>query len=108
MARPMILIKPTLLEELYNNNQLGVPVSALIRKHELPVTPPTLARLLDFFHLAKDSTPEAAQIIRASLFPAWLLTQEDNVAIQDSQLVKYQGKMPLGTWLPVNEAQSRA
>lgn len=99
MARPMILIKKPLLEQMLLAHTEGVPISHLIRKHHLPITPPTLTKLLSHLSLAKDSkvTPEIKAIIEASLFPEWLALETGSVVTQEANW-HYTGRMPLGSW----------
>jgi len=99
MARPMILIKRPLLEQLLISNTEGVPVCALLRKHHLPITPPTLTKLLNYLAMAQDSRVELAvkQTIEASIFPEWLNGDTGNVISQEPNWF-YTGRMPFGKW----------
>ncbi len=95
----MILIKQPLLETILLAHTEGVPISKLIRKHHLPITPPTLTKLLSHLSLAKDSKIEPATKARieASLFPEWLNTELGSVVTQEPNW-HYSGRMPLGSW----------
>ena len=101
MARPMILIKPALMETLYKASEEGVPISYLIRKHKLSITSPTAAKLLSYYAKSQQAStsPEVKEIILKSLFPTWLLSSLRDTAVQDISTHKYTGKMPLGRWI---------
>lgn len=100
MARPMCLIKKPLLEEIALKHYEGVPITRLIRKYHLPLTPPTLTKLVNYFLLAQDSSKSQAakDLIYASLFPEWLLTEAGSVHTQPPNW-HYNGRMPLGEWV---------
>lgn len=95
----MILIKQPLLTNIMLAHYEGVPVCALIRKHHLPITPPTLAKLINYMSMAKDSqiADDAKQRILASLFPDWLIPLEGSVHTQEPNW-HYKGRMPFGEW----------
>jgi len=99
MARPMILIKQPLLEQMLLAYTEGVPISKLIRKHHLPITQPTLTKLLSHLSLAKDSKvdPATKAAVEASLFPEWLGEETGSVVTQSPNW-HYTGRMPLGSW----------
>lgn len=99
MARPMLLIKPDLLEELHQKAQDGVPVASLLRRYNLAIADPTLSRLLSFYSLALSAHEDTALVIRRSLFPEWLLAQPEAIATPPIGQVSYKGKMPFGEWV---------
>lgn len=99
MARPMILIKEPLLRQLWLANEEGIPLSKLLRKHHIPVSAPTLAKLLNFMAMADNDTIDAAlsKTINASVFPEWLATENGSIVVQPENW-HYRGKMPFGYW----------
>ncbi len=105
----MILIKKHLLMQLWIANEEGVPVSKLIRKHRLSMTPPTVAKLLNFMQISDDSRidPALAETVRQSIFPEWLASEAGNECKQPSDW-SYTGKMPFGKWVysPLVEAKN--
>lgn len=115
MARPMILIQHELLEKLYNERQLGVPLQKLIDNHSLPIKHPTLSKIIQHYdnwkqfanNSFKDGDKQAnlsmANRIAASLFPEWLTTNMSLVLKQPSEWF-YEGPFPLGKWSKRNEA----
>lgn len=100
MARPMILIKHSLLDKLYKEAQQGVPISFLIRKYMLSITNPTLAQLIRYYDtIQQEATPPSVrQIIISSLFPEWLANSTEDIMYQNPSEYRYRGKMPLGQW----------
>lgn len=98
MARPCILIKKELLIRLHEANKAGVPYSKLVRNYDLTVSQPTLAKLIHYITIAGNSPKEVADIIHASLYPAWSEQSETNCTVQPSTWY-YRGKMPLGEWV---------
>lgn len=99
MARPMILIKQSKLDELWYKVAEGVPLCKLIRMHNLKITHPTLSKLIDYVSAADSCTDSKAQkLILASLYPAWLEEYDTDVVKQPSDW-RYEGKMPLGKWV---------
>lgn len=101
MARPMILIKEKLLNEIYNKYKQGVPVLKLIRQYSLgeSITAPTLTKLLSY-KIAMETTKnkEIKQSIKTSLFPEWLDANKGNVQTNPKEWY-YVSKMPLGEWI---------
>ena len=106
MARPMILIKFSLLSKLYDERQLGVPLQKLIANHHLPIKHPTLSKILEYYDswkviASKSDTKEeyaiTANIISASLFPNWLSHTLGDVTKQPADWY-YEGQFPLGKW----------
>lgn len=99
MARPMFLIKRTLLEELHSERETGVPMCHMIRKRGLGVTHPTLSKLLSYMRAAdKAGKGDVRELIYASLFPVWLCEGDADVALQPGTW-RYEGRMPLGKWV---------
>lgn len=102
MARPMLLMEETALNELYLKYSQGVPVLKLIRQHKLDnkITAPTLTKLLSYVTaMNKTDDKNIAQIIHNSLYPKWF-TDRPSLCIIQSNPYKfyYHGKMPLGEW----------
>lgn len=102
MARPMILICKHLLEQLYYESTMGVGISKLLDKYALPITHPTLAKLLSYMDALNEvkECKEVYDTIHASLFPAWIeawLTPHGCVT-QPAEY-KYEGTFPLGKWV---------
>lgn len=99
MARPMLLIKRELLEKLWYKHAEGVGISKLISIHNLPLTPPTLTKLILYVCKADEAaTDEIGKIITDSLYPRWLEEAKEDVVKQCSDW-RYEGKMPLGKWV---------
>lgn len=99
MARPHLLIQEDLLSEIWYKHTQGVPVLLLIREYKLEVTPPTLTKLLSYMTAMESAVDEDVRgTIYASLFPEWLISQEDRVIASQPHKMKYRGKMPLGEW----------
>lgn len=102
MARPMLLIPKPLLEQLYYENTEGVPVSVLVRKHNLNITHPTLTKLISCLQYAHEAKPAVKKIILSSLFPEWLEdvnnTSIDKPVYKQPSTWRYTGKFPLGKW----------
>lgn len=105
MARPMLLIKPEVLEEMYDKFKDGVPVLKLMRIYNLvdALTPPTLAKLLktvkQYYAMQDD---EIRKDIGKSLYPNWIKTSEAIVAYQPSNWY-YTGSFPIGKWVKREE-----
>lgn len=99
MARPMILIKEPLLRKLWLANEEGIPLSKLLRKHYIPVSAPTLAKLVSFMAMADNTEIDKSlqDTIKASVFPEWLAIEEGSIAVQPANW-HYRGKMPFGYW----------
>jgi hypothetical protein len=105
MARPFLLIKAKLLTKLQNEHSEGVPVTKLIRKHELQgkITAPTLTKLIRFADTMDkiQANPSASndtyQTIYNSIFPQWLHEAENDIVLQPAGW-RYTGRMPLGKW----------
>lgn len=95
MARPMLLMKENLLDELYNKHKDGVKYNTLIAKYDLPVSGPTLKKLLKYYTVMQNSDIEVKRIIYASLFPKWL---KEELQYQNAAKWVYIGTMPLGNW----------
>ncbi len=101
MARPIKLVKRKILFEIAELHKDGVPISFLIRKFKLNITPPTLSKLVDytlkFIDCEQTNQATAALLIHHSLWPEEfkfdrdVITQPNNYA--------YIGKMPLGKWV---------
>lgn len=101
MARPMILMRPQLLNAIHAEHKLGVPVVKLLKRYNLNITSPTLAKLLTYRRMLDKANSEAdvttAEIIQASLYPAWLVNQSNDIMYQPATHY-YTGTMPLGEW----------
>lgn len=99
MARPMILIKEPLLRKIWLANEEGIPLSKLLRKYRIPVSAPTLAKLVNFMAMADNTDIEAKlqATVKASVFPEWLAIEEGSIAVQPENW-HYRGKMPFGYW----------
>lgn len=95
MARPMLLMQESLLHELYSKHKDGVKYNTLIRNYDLPLTGPTLRKLLKYYNVMQSADQQVGDTIRASLFPEWL-TEE--LQYQDAAEWVYRGTMPLGNW----------
>lgn len=108
MARPMILIKRETLTHLYFLRNEGVPVSELIRKHNISVTRPTLAKLFTYIDASEKNkrSKKVDEIIFNSMFPKWLNDAEEDVVKQPPEW-RYEGRMPLGKWV-LNEWAEKA
>ncbi len=99
MARAMILMKRDKLQKIYAERQLGVNYSALVRNHELPMTDPTLSKLLGHYDAYMETRiDEVRDIIHGSLFPVWLTESAETYVYQDTAKWVYRGVMPLGRW----------
>ncbi len=89
MARPMILMQEYLLSLLWNKYHMGVPVTTIIKQESIPLTPPTLTKLLKHMSLLEQEemkeNPDTYQIIYDSLFPKWLtdrlLDKDDDIKL---------------------------
>lgn len=99
MARPMLLIKEPLLRQLWLANEEGIPLSKLLRKHHIPLSPPTLAKLINFMSIIDSIQLEAGlrDIVYKSVFPQWLAIENGSVHKQPENW-HYRGKMPFGYW----------
>lgn len=95
MARPMLLIKESLLKELYAKHKDGVKYNTLIKNYDLPLSGPTLRKLIRYYSIMQNANPAVSDTIYESLFPQWL-TEE--VQYQDAAEWVYIGAMPLGEW----------
>ena len=104
MARPMVLIKKSLLTAIYGRWVQGVPVLALIRQNNLEekVTAPTLTKLLQYMKILHTSdNEEVKRVIQDSIFPKWLTAEVKRTgeAIhKQPKEMAYKGRMPLGSW----------
>lgn len=116
MARPMLLMQRETLNKLWLSHAEGVPISTLIQKHELRITPPTLTKLISYMTALESTTnTKVAKIIDASLFPKWLDEAErtdpivgelDVRTVVQPSRYRYEGKMPLGKWVLNDWAKS--
>lgn len=101
MARPMKLMRPQLLNKIYAEHTMGVPVVKLLKKHNIDLTSPTLAKLLNYRHMLEKANAEgntdAATIIERSIYPKWLTEQDEDILLQPPTHF-YSGSMPLGEW----------
>jgi hypothetical protein len=111
----MVLIQQHLLNALWIEHGIGVPVAKLIERHKLPMARPTLAKLLSYVTTSETAPPAVQAIIDASLYPEWLenptpVEQDANFmygqqwpasscVIQQPPTWRYEGKMPLGKWV---------
>lgn len=95
MARKMILIHEELLKPLYEENERGVPVNALIRKTDLKLSPPTVSKLIKMYRSYEQAVNEEVEsIIYKALFPEWLTDQVQKQPLDYT----FKGTFPLGTW----------
>lgn len=105
MARPMVLIKKSLLTAIYSKWADGVPTLMLIRQNSLEgkITAPTLTKLLQYMKILNTTdNDEVKRVIQESLFPKWLNTEvrKTNEAIhKQPKEMAYKGRMPLGSWI---------
>lgn len=107
MARPMLLVQEDILSDIWFKHTQGVPILALIRQENLPITSPTLTVLLGYMtalEAAEQSrNTEVYATIYASLFPAWLANDDEEIkppsVMQQPKSWFYTGKMPLGKWV---------
>lgn len=101
MARPMKLIEHELLMELYHKYKDGVPVSKLLIKYDLPLTHPTVSKLISYYALYvkkyEEGEIQLANIVKQSLFPIWSEFSKTTIMQQPDDW-KYIGKMPFGCW----------
>jgi hypothetical protein len=108
MARPMILMQRSLLEDLHTEYVRGVPIAKLKVKYSVNLTPPTLNKLIQHFDIAKSN--ETTNVVRHkvdgqkiattvynSLFPEWLNNSTETLVTQDSSWY-YTGMFPFGEW----------
>ena len=103
MARPMLLMQELLLSDLWIRQQVGVPVSTMIQQDKLNITPPTLTKLLSYMSLLEQEemkeNPDVYQMIYDSLFPEWLVSNEEMQIMTQPNGQKYTGTFPLGHWI---------
>jgi len=102
MARPTILMQECVLSDIWRKHQDGVPVLALIRQYDIGdiITAPTLTKLIKCMTLMENAVPEVEELIYNSLFPRWLLAEEDNLTVvTQPKGVFYKGVMPMGEWI---------
>lgn len=108
MARPMILMQRSLLEELYIEYARGVPIAKLKAKYSVRLTPPTLNKLIQYFSIAKSNEntnvvrhkqdgQKIATTVYNSLFPEWLNDSTETLVVQDPGWY-YTGMFPFGEW----------
>lgn len=104
MARPMLLVQEDIISDIWAKANDGVPLEALIRQYELPITSPTLKKLLGHVTAlenadGKEELTEVYDLIYASLFPEWLIANEDKPVVQQPEKVwYYDGLFPVGKW----------
>jgi len=111
MSRSMVLIAPYQLSRLYKEFKLGVPVRLLVKKNELPLSPPTLSKLLNMYDkyivALENKQDQVAEIINYSLFPPFVSNGAEHitgVVVQPDNWI-YTGKMPLGIWVKIEDKQ---
>lgn len=103
MARPFLLMKQKLLTKLQAESNSGVPITKLIRKYELHITPPTLTKLISYINTMDQvlsdpvASNDAYQLIYNSIFPEWVNLGEDDIVLQPAGW-RYTGTMPIGSW----------
>ncbi len=95
MNKSMVLIRESLLKDLHRKNKDGVPVLHLLRVYDLPLSAPTLTKLIGFYNLMLDSKGEVHNTIHKSLFPPWLI---EDMQYHNTKTWIYLGKMPIGEW----------
>lgn len=102
MARPMLLMQEVLLSDLWSKQQVGVPVSTLIQQEELDITPPTLTKLLSYMSVLEQEEMKENELVYTmvynSLFPDWLLVNEELLIMKQPHGWRYIGQFPLGYW----------
>ena len=89
--KPRKLITSRVLKALYMKTEQGIPLKRAMRQLNIPLTQPTVKKLLTHYSINSDIT-------RASIFPPWL--SEDGPPVQEQpQDWVYQGYFPLGVWV---------
>jgi hypothetical protein len=103
MARPIVLVKESVLAPLYAKFNQGVPVLKIIRQEKLDgkITAPTLTKLFRYMEIAANNRDEVATIIYNSLFPIWINKSVSDIELTPNEYM-YIGKMPLGKWTKRN------
>lgn len=100
MPAPMYLIQKPLLTTIAEEAKIGVPHATLVTKYSLPITPPTLSKLIKHMRAYLDCVePKSQAIIEASLFPNWLMYRDQDNVVRQPTTYKYDGKFPLGRWI---------
>ena len=98
----MILIERTLLATLTQEASLGVPVATLTKKHNLPITAPTLSKMISHMNaLNQSENPQVKALIEKSLFPEWARFTSEDRLIKQSMMYNYNGLFPLGQWVKI-------
>jgi hypothetical protein len=93
------LLSESLLEECNLLKHTGVPIAKIISQKSLNVSSPHMTRLLTLLDASRDEvnyTPYQNKLIKASLFPDWLIASS-NMQTQPAERV-YSGPFPLGQW----------
>lgn len=100
MGRPIVLIPPKMMEEMYMQYNHGVSLRRVIRnlKCDNCISPPTLSKLFEYFRSAAEMPdPKINEVITKSLFPIWILNKDKPQQAPSNYI--YIGKMPFGYWL---------
>src|SRR5690606_12035364 len=118
MARPMILLHKSVIDSLYHEYTLGVPVRVLMTKYASSIEPaisyPTFSKIIRYYDTAmghkqaisetkdareKETLQRKHDIIMQSLFPAWL---SQLVQTQPTNY-RYEGLMLYGKWICLDD-----
>lgn len=93
--RPKKLLSNKMLSILKEQTDIGVPLSAVIRKLDLDLSQPAVAKLLKQYNCALNK--DNAEVIFASLFPLWVTT--DSHVHEQPECWYYEGYFPYGEWM---------
>lgn len=96
------LIPPAILNTLYFSHKQGVPLTRLIRDHELCISSPHLSKLIYWYgelESKKSFNKDQLNIIAENLFPIWLTDRPTSPKVQQQpNTYTYKGKFPFGQW----------
>ena len=91
------LLSSKLLFSVESRVAQGVPLALIIRKMELDISRPALAKLLKHSKREQEVMDDS-ELIEASLYPQWLDSNSLEVQTQPEDWC-YKGYFPLGEWI---------
>ena len=89
------LLTQAVLEDIYYQRKLGVPLTKIVAAKQYGLSRPALAVLLKAYENQQSTT------VRNSLFPEWL-DNAISTAQEEPNNYTYLGKFPNGEWYEVN------
>ena len=84
------LITQSTMQAIAEDISIGVPLARAMRNSDITMSRPAVAKLVKYY-----STLPASPGVHASLFPDWLVTDEQ----EQPDKMYYAGHFPQGAWI---------